>query len=1252
MEGGIPPAIRKPTAYLERAMSTLATIHGLYAHKEVLTTLDTGADVNVISPTLALELELKEAGIPEPRMRWGGGTTAFCHGTYVAIWEATDSLGVTERTEVYFYALDRPGTSCILGMPGMKEAGIELETRSSRWRYAREYPSIRLISAMELEDTRDETGYIYELRSSDIFPAAYTEEFEEETEEVVLPEEYQQYKETFDDEIAASAPPADGASHAIETTQEPPFGPLYNLSVKELEVLRRYLEDAVKNGWIRPSTSPAGAPILFVPKKDGTLRLCVDYRGLNKVTIKNRHPLPLISEILDRLQGAGYYTKLDLKNAYHRIRIQLGHEWKTAFRTRYGHFEYLVMPFGLANAPATFQAYINKTLSGLVDTTCIVYLDDILIYSKDRASHVRDVSVVLERLQQFGLYANLKKCKFFTQEVDFLGFIVGTDGVKMDPRRVESITQWPLPRNYTDVQVFLGFCNFYRRFIAKYSKIAAPLTSLFKGSKNGRQEAPFQWNDGADTAFRQLRDAFAQAPILAHFDPSLRIRVETDASIVAIAAILSQLQIDSKWHPIAFWSRRVRGAEEKYKTYEQELLAIVAAFVHWRHYLDGSYHPIEVLTDHNNLKGFANVKQLNGRQARWAMLLSAYDFVIVHRAGKTNPADAPSRRPDYAGVEKSVDELLPTLHRKLAIAPREVVIEALSVWQSKGVSIWDAPYTILQRENEGEPGQILALTRAGHRHQDQDRAPETVNPGVPRILATEMLQKEGPYSGLQEIPELIKKLQGADALAVRIRETLKEGPTNNWEKTRKGLLKYQGQVYVPDDHAVRTEILRRYHDDPHAGHFGTERTTELVKRKYYWPGMNADVAEHVRTCDICQKTKVKRHAPYGELQSLPQPKGPWQQITIDFMSGIPPSKWNGKVYDALLVIVDRYTKMALYIPVTKKLTAAELADLLLDRVVTRFGTPLGIVSDRDSRFTSAFWSDLCYFAKIKRQLSTAFHPQTDGQTERQNQTVQEYLRAFCSENQASWAQLLAVAEFAYNNSKHSSIGISPFMAMYGYNPEIRFDVEDDVEEERVPAAKERIESLHQLRGTLADRWEKAVESQAKQYNKKHVPMKFNKGDLVLVSTKNLSLKTASRKLSARAMGPFRVLEPVGSLAYRIQLPAECKIHPVFSVSLLEKYHRRAGDGEQLEILPPPEIVDGEEEWEVEEILSSKNKGKAKKYLVKWVGYPADFNQWVPAADLRNAPEMVKDYQEKAGRRPNTGEALQEDLEGSKGSQGY
>ena len=398
-------------------------------------------------------------------------------------------------------------------------------------------------------------------------------------------------------------------------TSEPPYGPIYNLSEKELKVLREYLRDALAKGWIRESSSHAGAPILFAPKKDGELRLCVDYRGLNKITKKNRYPLPLIGEILDRLSKAKVYTKLDLRNAYHRIRIREGDEWKTAFRTRYGHFEYLVLPFGLTNAPATFQAYINRALARLVDVTCIVYLDDILIYSGDPAAHRQHVIEVLKRLRQHGLYAKLSKCKFSVTNVEFLGYVLGPDGVAMECSRVDSIMEWPEPTSYREVQVFLGFANFYRRFIAKYSKIASPLTAMLRGSKNGRKTGPYIMSPEAKEAFRRLREAFATAPVLRHFDPKKPIRIETDASGFALAGIISQqddpTSIRSHWHPVAFWSRKMTPAERNYDTHDHELLAIVATFKQWRHYLEGSRYPIEVLADHANLRYFMTIKELS-----------------------------------------------------------------------------------------------------------------------------------------------------------------------------------------------------------------------------------------------------------------------------------------------------------------------------------------------------------------------------------------------------------------------------------------------------------------------------------------------------------------------------------------------------------------------------------------------------------------------------------------------------------------
>jgi reverse transcriptase-like protein len=355
-----------------------------------------------------------------------------------------------------------------------------------------------------------------------------------------LPPSLEAYRDVFSVESAGQLPPLRGAEdHAIETTGEVPAGRLYQMTANELRVLREYLDDALARGIIRHSVSPAGAPVLFVPKKDGSLRLCVDYRGLNKITRKNRLALPLIAEVLDRMSGNRVFTKLDLKDAYNRIRIREGDEWKTAFRTKYGHFEYVVMPFGLANAPATFQAYVNKALTGLLDTICVAYLDDITIFSSTPEEHAEHVRLVLDRLRQYGLFANPKKCEFFQERIDFLGFVVDAEGIHMDQERVRTINEWPAPKSFREIQVFLGFANFYRHFIANYSKISAPISDLLKGMVQGRKTGPFEWTPAAQAAFNQLRAAFTATPFLAHYVPDRRTRLETDASGYALGAVLS-----------------------------------------------------------------------------------------------------------------------------------------------------------------------------------------------------------------------------------------------------------------------------------------------------------------------------------------------------------------------------------------------------------------------------------------------------------------------------------------------------------------------------------------------------------------------------------------------------------------------------------------------------------------------------------------------------------------------------------------
>ena len=492
---------------------------------------------------------------------------------------------------------------------------------------------------------------------------------------ITISAEYLNFVDVFSKESVAVLPEyTEINTHVIDLKKgkEPPYGLIYSLGPVELKPFKTYIKTNLANNFICPSKSPANAPILFDKKSNESLRLFVDYWGLNNIIIKNRYPLPLVGESLDRLSHAKQFTQLDLTSAYHQMRIKEGDEWKTAFQTRYGHFEYQVMPFGLTNTPKSFQGYVNKILAEKLDIFVIVYLDDIHIYTKDlEKAHVEAVCWVLEVLRKYGFYTNLKKCHFHKDEVRFLGFVVSRDGIRMEEERINAVKKWPEPESIRDIQIFIGFANFYRRFLKGFSRIAAPLTAMLKTTRssvalasrvddnevvggggavsrsdasrksaksksqtkighlensNDLEEPKFLTSDARE-AFNRLRQAFTKAPILQHFDPECHIRIETNASGYAIRGVLSQLtsnQVISDgvigsnvdWYLVAYFSRKMIPAKTCYETYDVELLAIVEVFKTWRHYLEGCKHEVLVLTDHNNLCQFMNTKSLSSRQVR------------------------------------------------------------------------------------------------------------------------------------------------------------------------------------------------------------------------------------------------------------------------------------------------------------------------------------------------------------------------------------------------------------------------------------------------------------------------------------------------------------------------------------------------------------------------------------------------------------------------------------------------------------
>lgn len=399
--------------------------------------------------------------------------------------------------------------------------------------------------------------------------------------------------------------------HVIELTpgSKPVDCKVYPLSPQEQKALDEFLEENIRTGRIRPSSSPMASPFFFIKKKDGTLRPVQDYRKLNDMTIKNRYPLPLIQELIDKLKGAKWFTKMDVRWGFNNIRIHEGDEWKAAFRTNRGLFEPTVMFFGLTNSPATFQSFMNHILKELIDEGhVIVYLDDILIFTDTLEEHRQIVRRVLEILRQNKLYLKPEKCEFEVNEVEYLGVIVGGGKVRMDPKKVESVRAWREPTKKREVQSFLGFCNFFRRFIRGFSGVAKPLTAL-----TGKGD--WVWTGKEQAAFEELKRRIAEEPVLLIPHDDGKFRVETDSSDYANGAVLSQL-VDGKWRPVAFRSRALNEVERNYEIYDKEMMAIMDSIEEWRQYLLGARETVEVFTDHQNLQYFKKPQKLNRRQAR------------------------------------------------------------------------------------------------------------------------------------------------------------------------------------------------------------------------------------------------------------------------------------------------------------------------------------------------------------------------------------------------------------------------------------------------------------------------------------------------------------------------------------------------------------------------------------------------------------------------------------------------------------
>jgi hypothetical protein len=780
-----------------------------------------------------------------------------------------------------------------------------------------------------------------------------------------------------------------------------------------------------------------------------------------------------------------------------------------------------------------------------LDDFVIVFLDDILIFSKTESDHVKHIEKVLTLLRENKLYAKKSKCEFMVEKISFLGHEISAEGISMDSSKVKAIIDWPTPKDVSDVRSFLGLAGYYRKFVKGFSEIAGPMSDLLKN------DTKFTWNDKAQSAFDKLKTAVTSARVLIVPDPELPYRIESDSSGYAIGGTLMQDQ-GHGYQPIAFMSKKLLSAEKNYPVHEQEMLAIVCAFREWRHYLHGSHHPITVITDHNTLKYFDTQPHITSRQARWAMFLADFKYEIVYRPGKENiVADALSRRSDH---RLSTDE-----------------------------NIIDQSARAITQSDDDDA--LMKLITDGYKRDRKCR----------RMLS----ECKAPF------------------------------------RVDDGVIYYRDVIYVPNIPSIITMLMKEVHDVNTGGHLGMNKTLEILSRKFYWPRMQYHVQQYISACQKCQENKSSNSSPIGLLSPLPIPTRRWEVVTIDFITALPKTK-NG--HDAIMGVVDKLSKMVHYIPCTTDITAVQAARLFFKHVVKHHGIPSIIISDRDTKFTSFFWKTLWSCLGTNLNMSSSFHPETDGQTEIANRTLEAMLRAYVSIHQDDWDEYLAAAEIASNNSVNASSNQTPFFLNSGQHPLLALDIALKSKNKiNNPSVTDLLENMHTAIEHAKVCLAEAQQRQQRYANEHRRDITFSVGDKVMLSTNNLSSLDKAPKLLPKYIGPYMIKRVISPVAYELDLPNNMKIHPTFHVSKLKPYIENNDElfpNRGQIVRPAPDIIDGEKEYEIERILGKRERkygrGKRVEYLVLWKGYPIHEAMWLPIRSLSNAKDVINEYE--AGRQ--------------------
>ena len=1073
-----------------------------------------------------------------------------------------------------------------------------------------------------------------------------------------------EYRVVFPDKVPEGLPPRRRISHAIpmQAGVTPVAQRGRRLSYAQEQEMLKQVKDLLAKNWINTSASPWGSPILFVKKKDGGMRMCVDYRAVNKLTTRNSYPLPRIDDMLDKLSGSSVFTCLDLQQAYHQVRLNEEDIPKTAFTTPIGLYEYKVLPFGLCNAPSTFQALMDSVLGPELRHCCLVYLDDIIVFSKSPEEHVQQLRAVLRRLKDAKLYAKLSKCEFGLKKVKFLGHIVSSEGLQPDEDKVKLVREWPRPANVKEVRQFVGLAQYFRKFIMGFAAMTVPLTALFK------HDAVFEWTEACQQAFDMVKGALTTAPCLKLPDDNSRFTVVCDACKYGIGAVLLQ-----KGRPVAFEGRKLTPTEQTWGTVEQEMLSVVHHLEKWRCYLEG--RQCTVITDHQPNTWFGSQKVLTPRLSRWYEKLRGFDFEWQYKPGRINVADPLSRHPAFvsvllavvtrsaakAGQENpsatgarhvsEVPVVVPHVHEEELAGPGAVestpiseVLGRLNEITLDGEVVGQPMHeemVVPPERGEGMVEYAMPPTRERQDPMEEESLDERIidgdavlnSPFNTRAEAVLGLISRGYDGDAYFNPDNEAKWASAGIRCEAGHDGNSHAHVEGHTNSGRGRLFWRGNaVVVPDTGKLRQALIRELHCSPYAGHFGVKRTQELIARYYFWPGMNEQIAQYVKGCELCQRSKSATGKKAGKLMPLSIPEKIWEDISMDFVGPLPVTPSGN---DSILVVIDRLSKMAHFLPCKTDIDAKGVAELFVERVWSLHGLPKSIVTDRGTQFVNQWNAALLRLIGTKHCVSSAYHPESDGQTERTNRVLCEMLRHYVNAKHDNWDKLLPVVEFAHNNAYSTVTGSTPFFICYGKHP--RTPMQEVIDLARKQWRENHAECSAQFPDVdkyvadkqaivrLARAGMHAAQQRMTAYeDPRRKEMLFKEGDQVSLKTSHLGISSLpSRKLFWKYMGPFTVSKRINDVAYQLELPKSWRAHNVFHVSQLKPF---VSNGETVDPISFTLRGGKDNEFEVERISNFGPKTKTKRgqarkvrdltFYVKWRGVRQGIDAAQPYRNLR------------------------------------